>query len=534
MNLNQIKTTSLNNFALELERKKYEQSFYEFVKAAWVIVESKNKEFKDNWHIRLLCKGLEHIADHKENNLLINIPPRHMKSLLCSVFFPAWVWCQPQANPEKSWRGAATKFVCISHGDSLASMLSQKTRDVIRSEWYQRLWGDRVIIRDDYDRKMAFANVQNGHRTSFTVTSKGILGSTADIIIADDPNNIQSSISSTTEFDAVITAFTEAVMTRKSSARASWIVIQQRVHERDLSGYLLSRKRDMNFTHICLPFRMELHRKTSYPFGSDPRTKEGQILWHSLFPPARAKEFTNNYSNEYAKAGQLQQRPTPKTGGMFKFNWFEGKYINGLDNIPGKNIITVRSWDFAASTGHSADYTASIKMGMYVNPLVANSSRIVILDCCRFRGGPDEVYRSIEKIAKNDGFDVWVNFPKEPGAASKFHLQQLASMLQGFLIHTTPERASKEQRMYPLAAQTERGNVYILKDDAPSNGKTQNWNTAFINELCALPAGQHDDMADAASSAYQACVALMAVNRSEKAMPIIIGGDGELTLHRNG
>ncbi|MGC1484227.1 MAG: hypothetical protein WA789_10565, partial [Candidatus Acidiferrum sp.] len=161
----------------ELYRRLLENDFGGFVRAAWKILEPAT-EFSENWHLDLIAEYLTLVHRREIRRLIINIPPRHMKSLLCNVFFPCWVWA---LSP-------ATRFICSSYAETLSIKHSLDRRSVISSPWFQDLWGDKVTFADDQNAKSEFLNTARGHMTS-TSTGGSITGKGADIVIVDDPHN---------------------------------------------------------------------------------------------------------------------------------------------------------------------------------------------------------------------------------------------------------------------------------------------------------------------------------------------------------
>jgi hypothetical protein len=177
---------------------RYQNSLIDFTRASWRLIEP--KAFRGNWHFDAICDHLEATADQEINRLLINIPPRHGKSLGANVFFPAWVWAQdpnPDNDPsypfhirKNTWRGPGVKFMYLSYDVSLADRDGVKCRKIITSPWYQRLWGRRFGLSPDQNRKARFENLCGGHRIS-TSENGMITGEGADIIVFDDPHNVK-------------------------------------------------------------------------------------------------------------------------------------------------------------------------------------------------------------------------------------------------------------------------------------------------------------------------------------------------------
>lgn len=180
----------------ECDALRYERSLFDFIGGFWGCVEPNG--FQSNWHIEAICDHLEAVVDWRiKRGLLINIPPRHMKSLAANVFFPAWVWAQiPNRNNDTrypfqicrdSWRGPGVKFMHLSYANNLATRDGMKCRKIITSP----LWGHRVRLQPDQNQKTRFDNLAGGHRLS---TSEGgtITGEGGDIIVFDDPHNVRA------------------------------------------------------------------------------------------------------------------------------------------------------------------------------------------------------------------------------------------------------------------------------------------------------------------------------------------------------
>ena len=315
---------------------RYEHSLLDFTAAAWRIVEP--NAFIGNWHIDAILEHLEAVADQQiRRGLLINVPPRHMKSLGANVFFPAWVWAQ-DPNPEReanyecqirkgSWRGPGVKFMHLSYEGELATRDGVKCRQVIQSPWYQRLWIDRVQVLPDQNQKTRLGNTAGGYRIS-TSESGVITGEGADIIIFDDPHNIKKiGGESDVAREATLRFWDEAMPSRLNDQKNGvFIVIMQRVHERDLSAHILAN--ELGWTHLCLPAKYELKhptpiktsvkRKATGEVWKDPR-QEGEPLWPERFSLEDLQRIAKDENmSSHVAAGQLQQRPTAREGGLFK------------------------------------------------------------------------------------------------------------------------------------------------------------------------------------------------------------------------
>jgi len=219
-----------------------EPSLYEFVRQAWHVLEP-STEYVDGWHIRTMCEHLEAVSDGRIRDLLINVPPRHMKSLTASVFWPCWVWTK---NPERRW-------LYCSYAQRLATRDSLKCRRLITSPWYQRNWGHVFRLMGDQNEKARFENDRTGYRLATSVHGSNT-GEGADIIVCDDPHNIRER-ESEVKREAVLMWWDEVMSTRLNNPQTgARVIVMQRLHERDLSGHVIEKG---GWDHLCLPARFE-------------------------------------------------------------------------------------------------------------------------------------------------------------------------------------------------------------------------------------------------------------------------------------
>jgi predicted phage terminase large subunit-like protein len=274
-----------------------------------------------------------------------------------------------------------------------------------------------------------------------------------------------------------------------------FIVIMQRVHERDLSGHILTN--EMGWTHLCLPavhepkhphpMRTSVIRKSTGTVWNDPR-KEGEALWPERFSLEALQRIAKDGGlSSHMAAGQLQQRPTAREGGLFRREWF----TNPVKFAP-ESLQLVRAWDFASSVQltNDPDWTVGLLMGRN-----DATDLIYIIDVIRARLSPGQREQRVKSTAILDGDDVRIRIPQDPGGAGKFEAHHFAGLLQGYSVSIEPEQGTKERRADPFASQCEQGMVKLVEGQ---------WNRAFTEELCAFPNGAHDDQVDAASAAFRA------------------------------
>lgn len=462
----------LQSYTLEeIEKARAEADLAFFVRKAWEIVEP-GTEYVHGRHIDAILEHLEAATRGEIKKLIINIPPRHMKSLLVSVFWPTWVWT---TRPDSRWLFA-------SYAQSLSIRDSLKCRRIIESPWYQKHWGHKFRLATDQNVKSRFENTTTGYRIATSVGGAAT-GEGGHFIVVDDPHNVQEADSEPV-LNATTSWWDESMATRTSGRPDDVVkvIIMQRVSERDLSEHCLQKG---DYVHLCLPGEFEPDRKCVTAIGwEDWRSTDGEILWPERYSPATMMGMKLDMGS-YAYAGQVQQRPAPRGGGMFKKEWF-----SVLDAPPADRFGFIRYWDRAATEdrgNNDPDWTVGTLMsrdaaGIYY-----------VEDVVRFRGTPLAVKEAILNTARRDGIDVAVGIEEDPGSAGKAEAADHIRNLAGFNVRAFPVSKSKETRATPFAAQAEAGNVMLLRGS---------WNTAWLDELCVFPSGLHDDQVDSASGAF--------------------------------
>ncbi len=456
-----------------------ERRLADFAKQAWHILEPATP-LKWGWALDAICEHLEAVTAGEIKRLVINVPPGTMKSLLTSVVWPAWEWIK---RPE-------LRFLATAHKQELAIRDSVKCRRLIQSSWYQERWP--LILAGDQNAKTKFENVHTGFRECSSF--EGMTGIRASRVIWDDPHSVDDALSPVKLLSGV-TTFREALPSRIENENSAIVGIMQRLNEKDISAVAL----ELGYEHLCIPMRFESDRRCTTSIGwSDPRTVDGQLMFPDRFPEEAVRELEKSLGS-YAAAGQLQQRPAPRDGGMFKRRWFEV-----VEAVPA-NAVRVRKWDLAASVeqpGRDPDYTVGTLEARDADGL------FYIEDVIRFRGSAHEVEQTIRNTASSDGPNVHVVVPEDPGQAGKAQAARMIRMLAGFNVVAERETGSKELRATPFAAQCEAGNVRVRR---------AGWNEEWFAELEVFPFGAHDDQVDSAAGAFAKLV--------EKPAEVVISDD---------
>jgi len=460
---------------LAVEREYCKRSLANFAKESWHVLEP-STPLKWGWALDAICEHLEAVSSGEILSLLMNVPPGTMKSLLTGVIFPAWEW-GPRQMPELRYMGT-------SHKQDLAVRDNLKCRRLIQSQWYQDRWP--ITLTSDQNAKTKFENDKTGFREAMAFES--MTGSRADRVLLDDPLSVDHANSDPALKSAEIT-FTESLPTRLNNEQSAKIVIMQRLHERDTSGLILSRQ--LNYVHLCLPMEFEPDRRCQTSIGfKDPRTEDGELLFPERFSRTQVDDLKATMGS-YATAGQMQQRPSPREGGLFKRAWF-----NPVREVPN-GVEFARGWDLAASVEKTAAYSAGVKIGKYPN------GRFVIAHSVRDRLTAGGVERLIVSTAGTDGKQCRISLPQDPGQAGKSQAQYLVKQLAGFTAKKSPESGDKVTRAGPLSAQAEAGNVDIL---VTGDTARDAWVDPFLDELSLFPGGTFKDQTDAATRAFDELV----------------------------
>lgn len=438
-----------------------------FVREAWHVLEP-TQPYVHGWHIDAICSHLEAVSDGRINRLLINVPPGTMKSLLASVLWPAWEWT----------RQPSLRYLTTSYAEKYVKRDSRRMRDLVQSEWYRSLWPEIELMRAG---EASFANTKTGFREGMPFAS--LTGGRGDRVIIDDPHSTETA-ESEAERENTTRIFREAVPTRLNNpATSAIIVIMQRLHAKDVSGQIEAL--GLGYEHLMLPMEFEPARRCRTSIGFvDPRSYDGELLFPERFP-RDVVERDKVPMGSYAVAGQFQQRPVPREGGLFKRGWF------GVVDAAPVGTRWVRHWDLAASKrkqgGTNQAFTAGVKLGKMPD------GRFIVGHVVREQEEGAKVRTTITNTAETDGREVAISLPQDPGQAGKVQAQDMVLMLAGWNVHAEPETGDKVTRAQPFAAQAEAGNVVLLRGA---------WNEAYLDEIANFPNGGTKDQVDASSGAF--------------------------------
>lgn len=475
----------LNLPKLKTELSQRSLSYY--ARQAWEVVEP-GKEYVHGWHIDAICEHLEAVTRGEIRNLIINIPPRHMKSLLVSVFWPTWVWT---TSPNQRWLFA-------SYADSLAIRDALKCRRIIQSDWYQSQWGNVFRLTSDQNQKARFENDKTGYRVASGVGGMST-GEGGDVIAVDDPIKAID-VSSEAMRKAVIEWWDQAMSTRLNDPkRSAKVIVMQRLHEQDLTGYLLDKMKanGEHYEHLSLPAEYEPTKYVTCLGWSDPRTEPNELLWPERFDAVSLGNLKRALGS-YGSAGQLQQRPSPAEGGMLKRAWWRFWIPKGANvtpvttrqadgslfehpqmELPDTFDELIQSWDMTFKDTKASDFVAG---GVWAR---AGANKFM-LDLDHRRMNITETIKAVKAMSEK-----WPQtYAKlvEDKANGPAVIGMLHGEITGLIAYDP--KTGKEGRVNAVSPQIESGNVYL------PHPLVRAWVDGMIDECAAFPNGAHDDRVD--------------------------------------
>lgn len=485
----------------------------EFVSVAWGELEP-NTPLQWNWHLDALCDHVEALLLNRPGpngepcpqNLLINVPPGCMKSLIFSVFAPAWMWLF-----RPGWRA-----IYASGNPAVVTRDSLKTRQLITSDWYQKTFAPAWKISEDQNEKQHFANTLGGFRRGVGAGGT-VTGDRADFLGVDDANDAKE-IHQKAHRDQINEkwwdmAFHNRIADPTLSKRG---MIMQRLHEEDATGYVIMKEglasRGGEWAHLVIPMEADADGpgdRRTWIGWTDPRKLEGELMFPERFTPEYLEgEKKTLGSSGYA--GQMQQRPVAAEGNRFKREWWRFWSRSGdfQARPKGANAIAplkwdpveelkklyqvIASWDMTFKDTDGTDYVVGIAVAI-------DGARRIVLELSRDRRSFPDTVREVKAMqgaretetepAVEGRWPMISETLVEDKANGPAVIKSLEAQVSG-LIAVQPE-GGKESRAAIMQPKVEAGNWY-LPEGAP-------WLDVWFDEFGAFPKGKHDDIVDAGS-----------------------------------
>lgn len=421
----------------------------------------KGTQMKRNWHQDTLCSELERVVAGMTKRLIINVPPRTGKTEIAVKNFMSW---SGGLFPD-------SEFINASYSAKLAAANTYETRSIMTMDEYQQIF-PWVQLRHDSKAKDDFRTTQGGvfyaagAEGSITGYGAGKMRSGfGGAIIIDDPHKAyEASKETPTTRQNIIEWFTNTIENRKNNFEETpIIVIMQRLHQEDLSGFLLDGGNGEEWRHVCI----------------SALDDDDESFWPDHMPTEQLRQM--QHSNRIVFSGQYEQNPVPKGGATFQRDWF--------DIVPAAPAETqwVRAWDLAGSDERDSAFTAGVKIG------VAPDNHYYIADSRRRQVRGNKVVQLMQNTATQDGFNTKGSFPQDPGSAGKSWAEYLVGKMAPYDYRFSPETGAKETRAEGFAAQAEAGNVHLVKGP---------WNKDYLDEIETFPVGKWKDQVDATSRGF--------------------------------
>lgn len=471
-----VKVAPPNLHDIRAERSR--RSYRYFIRAAWHVVEPATPLI-EGYFIDAIADHLTWLYEQAFRSLIINIAPRHSKSTLASVMFPAWVWL----------RDPGFKFLTSSYAYSLAVRDANATRRLINSPWYQgvnrRPDGSpifRLVDRADPELKRLkdlesfYQNDAMGHRRAVGVGGAAT-GEGGDLVSVDDPTNPQQAASDAERGRA--NEWWDQTMSNRGNDPKTFrqLIIMQRLHTRDLTGHVLAK--DLGYVHLFLPERFNPKRICvvrglgGEELYRDPRTEAGELLWRERFGPVEVEKLAIAMGD--AASGQLDQDPLPPGGLIFKGDW-----IRRWTHLPAKFDRIILSWDMNAGE-ETTD--GSFVVGQVWGVLGPD---VYLLDQFRERCDQDASEDALK--AQRERWKpsaIWI----EDKSAGRTLISRMRKAVPG-VIGLTPV-GDKVTRAKAVTGYWRAGNVYLPLDAMAA------WVPKAVEEIQNFPRHATDDVVDA-------------------------------------
>lgn len=422
--------------------------------------------FLPNWHIDALAFHLDYVQNGSIKRLIINLPPRSLKSLLVSVAFPAWLL---GLNPSE-------RIICASYNSELAIKLSNDFRALVNAPWYKQLFpGMRVSNTKNSETEMM--TTRRGFRLATSVGGT-LTGRGGNIIIVDDPLKPQDAMSDSKR-EAANEWFNNTLRSRLDDKKAGVIiVVMQRLHADDLCGMLLGSGE--GWDRLIFPAIAEQDEEIPTGRNSEYLRRAGEVL-HPERESMRYLEQLKKQIGPDIFAAQYQQNPVPPGGKMINREW-----LRYYDKPPERTrqVDVIQSWDTAGKENPHNDWSVCTTW------LVLKTD-YYLLDVVRGRFDYPQLRDTACRLIEKHKPDFVVVEESSAGTALAQELGKTLGMRSK--IKALPASGSKESRLYVQEGKFSAGLVHFPR--------IASFMPALEAELLAFPQVKHDDQVDSITQA---------------------------------
>ncbi len=413
-----------------------------------------------NWHLQVIAAKLTAVREGRIRRLIINLPPRHLKSLMASIAFPAWcLGHDPSAQ-----------ILCVSYAQDLSDKLGRDCRGIMMSPWYRQIFPTRLAQHRQAVQE--FITTRQGYRLA---TSNGgvLTGRGADLILIDDPLKPEEALSEA-QRQAANEWYDHTLYSRQNDKQhGAIVIIMQRLHEDDLIGHVLAQE---PWEVICFPAIAEadeVHRIETIWGPRCFRRRQGEAL-HPDREPLDTLDRIRRTIGEYNFAGQYQQSPAPLGGGMVKEDWFKRYAAN---QRPESFDRIEQSWDTANKATELSDFSVCTTWGV-------KGKDLFLLGVFRRRLEYPALKRAVRE--QQNLFDANEVLIEDKASGTQLIQELIADGCHG-VTRYQPE-CEKVMRLHAQTGMIENGFVHI-PETAP-------WLAQYLHEMTVFPKGKHDDQVD--------------------------------------
>lgn len=430
--------------------------FYTFIKRAFEVIDA-SQEFQSNWHLELIADRLQQCAEGNIKRLIINIPPRNLKTFCASICLPAFILGH---NP-------SARIINVGYSQDLVNSSSRKTRQLMESTFYKNLFETRL---GNKNTESEFNTTKNGMLFATSVCG-ALTGFGRNFIIIDDPIKADDVYSETIRAKVNGWYNNTLVSRLNNKVKGCIILVMQRLHMEDLTGHLL--KQD-GWELLSLPAIAEKDEEFILSNNRKVGRRKGEALNPSL-EPLTILENQKKIMTNYIFSAQYQQNPLPQKGNIIDFNDF-GQFDNNIDLSKG---VVYQSWDIALKDGKDNDYSVCITAKLLKNILY-------IIDIRRFKV---DIYKLAEQIQDLQKLYNSSHLIIEESSVSMSLLQYI-SQYKCYPYKYRP-KGDKISRANDASFHIKAGKVKVLSNTS--------WLDEFKTEINSFPNGKHDDQIDALS-----------------------------------
>src|SRR5215470_7441097 len=417
-------------------------------------------ELAMNWHLEVIAAKLTAVREGKIQRLIINLPPRHLKSLLTSIAFPAWcLGHDPSAQ-----------ILCVSYAQDLADKLARDCRSIMMSPGYRRIFPTRLAPHRQAVQE--FITTRQGYRLA-TSTGGVLTGRGADIILIDDPLKPDEALSDR-QRQGCNEWYDHTLYSRLNNKQhGAIVIIMQRLHEDDLVGHVLAQEPWEVVSFPAIAEADEMHEIETIWGPRCFQRQRGEAL-HPEREPLDTLAHLRRTIGEYNFAGQYQQSPAPLGGGLVKANWFK-RYAE--NERPERFDRIVQSWDTANKATELSDFSVCTTWGVC-------GKKVYVLGLLRQRLEYPALKRAVRE--QQNLFSANVVLIEDKASGTQLIQELIADGCHG--VTRYQPTTDKIMRMHAQTAMIENGFVHI-PETAP-------WLAEYLHELTVFPKGKHDDQVD--------------------------------------